>query len=210
MECEGEEESGEMYSPNESGEYTLHGDAPNFTVQGLRDALTEAEYAVTEPPHLADEFIIQLEVTMADRPGRPCPPAFSWNGGMVQHVLRGDPALRDLEHVQVDGPGLVYLFFHDQHGYCGLSKEEALAMCSHIADAFAEWIGRSTHFDAVPLLLEAGQQHVTAMQERHRQRIWPLKHPTLPVHVSESTGSGSSQLVSRVPPVPEAQEGAVE
>ena len=83
MEHEREEESGEMYSPNESGEYTPHGDAPNFTVQGLRDALTMAESAVTEPPHPADEFIIQLEVTMADQPGRPCPPAYFWNGGMV-------------------------------------------------------------------------------------------------------------------------------
>ena len=99
MEHEREEESGEMYSPNESGEYMLHGDALNFTVQGLQDALTEAETAVTEPLHLADEFIIQLEVTMADQPGRPHPPAFSWNGGMVQHMLKSDPALRDLEHV---------------------------------------------------------------------------------------------------------------
>ena len=70
MEREREEESGEMYSPNESGEYKLHGDVPNFTVKGLRDALTEAESAVTEPPSPTDEFIIQLEVTMADRPGR--------------------------------------------------------------------------------------------------------------------------------------------
>ena len=163
MEHEREEESGEMYSPNESGEYTPHGDVPNFTVQGLRDALTKAESAVTEPPHPADEFIIQLEVTMVDQPGRPHPPAFSWNGGMVQHVLKGDPALRDLEHVQVDSPGLVYLFFHDRHGYRGLSKEEALAMCSHIADAFAKWIGRSAHFDVVPLLLGSR----TAMCDSH-------------------------------------------
>ena len=34
MECDREEESGEMYSPNESGEYTPRGDMPNFTVQG--------------------------------------------------------------------------------------------------------------------------------------------------------------------------------
>ena len=113
MEREREEESGQMYSPNEFGEYTPCGDMPNFTVQGLRDALTEAEFTVRGPPHHADEFIIQLEVTMADRPWRLHPPAFSWNGGMVQHVLKGDPALRDLEHVQVDGPGLAYLFFHD-------------------------------------------------------------------------------------------------
>ena len=81
--------------------------------RGCGDALAKAESAVTEPPHPVDEFIIQLEVTMADQPGRPCPPAFSWNGGMVQHVLKGDPALRDLEHVQVDSLGLAYLFFHD-------------------------------------------------------------------------------------------------
>ena len=45
------------------------GDASTFTVQGLRDALTKAESAVTEPSPPADEFIIQLEVTMADQPG---------------------------------------------------------------------------------------------------------------------------------------------
>ena len=33
--------------------------------------------------------------------------------------------------------GLQYLFFYDWHGYRGLSKDEALAMYSHIADAFA-------------------------------------------------------------------------
>ena len=129
MEREREEESGEMYSLNESGEYTLCGDVPNFTVQGLQDALTEAESAVTEPPPPADEFIIQLEVTMADQPGRPHPPAYSWNGGLVRHILKSDPALRDLEHVQADGPGLTYLFFHDRHRYRGLSKRK-LWLCA--------------------------------------------------------------------------------
>ena len=71
MERDREEESGEMYSPNEFGEYTLHSDVPNFTVQGLQDALNETEATVMEPSPLAEEFIIQLEVTMADRPGRP-------------------------------------------------------------------------------------------------------------------------------------------
>ena len=56
MECDREEESGEMYSPNESGEYTPHGDAPNFTVQGLRDALNEVESTMMEPPSIAEEF----------------------------------------------------------------------------------------------------------------------------------------------------------
>ena len=113
MECEREEESGEVFSPNESEEYMPHSDAPIFTVQGLRDALSEVESAVTGLLCPADEFIIQLEVTMVDQPGRPCPPAFLWNGGMVQHMLESNPALRDLELVQVDGPGLAYLFFYD-------------------------------------------------------------------------------------------------
>ena len=156
MECDREEESGEMYSPNESGEYTLHGDVPSFTVQELRDALTEAESTVTEPPPLAEEFVIQLDVTMGDRLGRPRPPAYSWNGGLVRHDLKNDPAMGDLKHVEVDGPGRAYLFFYDRQGYRGLPKDEALAMRSHIADAFAEWIGRSAHFEAVPLLLEVG------------------------------------------------------
>ena len=79
--------------------------------------------------------------------------------------------MRDLKHVEVDSPGQAYLFFYDWHGPRGLPKEEALAMRSQIADAFAEWIGRSAHFDAVPLLLEAGRQRAAAMQERCRQQV---------------------------------------
>ena len=69
MECDGEQESGEMFSPNESGEYTPCEDVAQFTVQGLRDVLTATESTVTEPPCPMDEYIIQLEVTMADWPG---------------------------------------------------------------------------------------------------------------------------------------------
>ena len=76
MEHEREEELWEMFSPNESGEYMPRDDAATSTVQGLRDALTAAESTVTEPPCPVDEFIIQLEVTMVDRPGWPHPPAF--------------------------------------------------------------------------------------------------------------------------------------
>ena len=82
----GKKNQGRCTLSNESGEYTPCDDAPNFTVQGLRDALTEAESVVMEPPALTDEFIIQLEVTMADQPGRPQPPAYLWNGGLVQHM----------------------------------------------------------------------------------------------------------------------------
>ena len=39
---------------------------------------------------------------MADHPGQPHPPAFSWNVGMVMHILKRDLVLQELEHVQVD------------------------------------------------------------------------------------------------------------
>ena len=66
MEHEREEESREVFSPNESGESMLCQEVATFTVKGLRDALTAAELTVTEPPSPTDEFVIQLEVTMAD------------------------------------------------------------------------------------------------------------------------------------------------
>ena len=118
---------------------------------------------------------------MADQPRRPHPPAFSLNGGMVQHVLKSDLALRELEHVPVDSPGLAYLFFYDRHGHHGLMKEAALTICSHLAEAFAEWIGRSAHFNVVPLLLEEGCQCMMSAQERCRQRIRTQEQHSLPI-----------------------------
>ena len=128
----------------------------------------------------------------------------------MQHALKKDPAMGDLKHVEVDGPGRAYLFFYDRQGYRGLPKDEALAMHSHIADAFAEWIRRSAHFETVPLLLEVGRQCAMAAQERHRQRVRPLEEPVLPVQANESTSSGSSQLVGGIPTLPEAHEGVTE
>ena len=76
MEHEGEEEPGEMFSPNESREYMPRNDMVRFTVKGLRNALTAAESTVIEPLCPMDEYIIQLEVTMVDQPSRLHPPAF--------------------------------------------------------------------------------------------------------------------------------------
>ena len=148
---------------------------------------------------------------MVDQPSRLHPPAFSWNVGMVLHVLKSDLALRELEHVQINGPGLVYLFFYDRHGHRGFTKKTALAICSHLVDTFAEWIGRFTHFKAVPLLLEKGSHHTMVAQERHRQHIWTQKQPSLPTHAAGTASCGSSlQLVGGAPPIPEGQDGAAE
>ena len=80
---------------------------------------------------------------------------------MVLHVLKRDPALRDLEHVQVDGLGTAYLFFHDKQGRKGLKRKVAENLWVHIAKAFSEWISRSAHFVAILLPLVEGWQGAT-------------------------------------------------
>ena len=134
------EESGELYSLDNQGEYVPKSGANNFSVQGLSDVLTalESEVTVVQPP--TEEYALMLEVTVADRPRYPCPSMFSWNAGMIMHILKGDPALRDLEHVQVDGPGAAYLFFFDKQGCRGLKHDATQALRMHVAEAFSEWI----------------------------------------------------------------------
>ena len=75
-----------MYSPYKQGEYTPLDGTPRFSVQGLSDALADVGEGISEPP--AEEYAIMLEVTMADYPGWPHPPTFSWNAKMVMHVLK--------------------------------------------------------------------------------------------------------------------------
>ena len=105
---------------------------------------------------------------MADHPGCPCPPAFSWNVGMVLHVLKSDPTLRDLEHVQVDGPGMDYLFFFNKQDHRGLTLEATHAMRAHVGEAFSELISHSVHFAASPMPLAEGWRSAMTASERHR------------------------------------------
>ena len=51
---------------------------------------------------------------------------------------------------------------------------------------------------------------MAAAQERHKQHIQTQEQPGLPIHMMGSGSSGSSQLVGRVLPIPEAQDGTVE
>ena len=46
--------------------------------------------------------------------------------------------LRDLKHVQVDGPGMGYLFFFSKEGRCGLTHEATQAIQVHVGEAFTE------------------------------------------------------------------------
>ena len=84
---------------------------------------------------------------MADCPGQPCPPAFSWNTGMIMYTLKSDLVLQELEHVQVDGPGTAYLFFYDKQGHQDLEQGAMGAVQTHVEEAFLEWISCSAHFN---------------------------------------------------------------
>ena len=91
MDTNRHEDSGEMYSPDEQGEYALLDGTPRFSMQGLSDALADVGEGITEPP--AEEYTMMLEVMMADRPGQSHTPAFSWNAGMVMHILKSNQSL---------------------------------------------------------------------------------------------------------------------
>ena len=152
---------------------------------------------VQPPP---EELVQQLKVMMANHPGHPHPPAFSWNTGIVLHVLKSDPTLRDLEHVQVNGPGMAYLFFFNKQGHRGLTPEAAHTMRTHVEQAFSEWISCPMHFPVNPMPLAEEWRHAMVTSERWRQRS-RTEYPGKPVsnHISCETDS-TPPLVGSSPP----------
>ena len=144
MDSDRHEDSEEMYSPDDQGEYMSLDGTLQFSMLGLSDALADVGKGMDETP--AEEYAMMLEVTMADHPGWPYPPTFSWNVRMVMHILKSDLVLRELEHMQVDGPGTAYLFFYDKQGHWGLSQDTTHAIRAHVEEAFSEWISCSAHF----------------------------------------------------------------
>ena len=79
MELNKGDEPGEMYLPDNQGEYVPKLGMQNFSIQGLSDALTSLESKVTVVHPPPEEYSLLLEVTMADHPRHPHPPTFSWN-----------------------------------------------------------------------------------------------------------------------------------
>ena len=166
-------------------------------MQGLSDALADVGEGMDETP--AEEYAMIIEVTMADRPGQPRPPAFSWNAGMVMHILKSDPVLRELEHMQVDGPGTAYLFFYDKQDHQGLSQDTMHAIQAHVEEAFSEWISRSAHFTiSLFPLMEAWWRVVAA--SNHRRLRSQAENPIHSIPVMNAGESNSSvQLVGSAP-----------
>ena len=196
--CDGPRQySGEMYSPDEQGEYTLLDGTPRFSVQGLPDALADVGEGVTEPP--TEEYAMMLEVMMADHPGQPHPPTFSWNAGMVMHVLKSDLILGELEHVQVDGPGTAYLFFYDRQGCRGLSQDTTYTIRAHVEEAFSKWISHYAHFtiSLLPLMEAWWRAVATSDHQRLRGQAENLT-PRIPV-VTTGEFDSSVQLVGSTP-----------
>ena len=68
-------DSGEMYFPDDQGEYMPLDETPRFSLQGLSDALVDVGEETGKTS--AEEYALMLEVMMADHPGQPHPPAFS-------------------------------------------------------------------------------------------------------------------------------------
>ena len=163
MDPDRREDSGEMYTPGNQGEYTPLDEAPHFSLQGLSNALADIREGTGETS--AEEYALMLEVMMANHPGQPHPPAFSWNVGMVMHVLKSDPVLWELEHVQVDDPGTAHLFFYDKQGHRGLGQDAADAVRTHMEEAFLEWISHSAHFSISLLPLMAALQQSVATSD---------------------------------------------
>ena len=189
-----------MYSPDDQGEYVSESGTQNFSIQGLLDALTslELEVTVVQPP--AEEYALLLEVTMADCPRCPLLAAFSWNAGMVLHIMKGDPTLRDLEHVQVDGPSMAYLFFYDKLGHRGLKCDATEALQMHVVEVYSELISHSAHFGIIPLVLVEGWQWAMATLDRCCQRS-RAECPDCPVpNLISSELDSMLPLVGNTPP----------
>ena len=115
------------------------------------------------------------------------------------HILKSDPVLRELEHVQVDGPGTDYLFFYDKQGHWGLGQDAADAVWTNVEEAFSEWISHSAHFTISLLpLMEVWWQSVAASDcQRLRGRAENPVHNTPVVAAWES--DSLSQLVGSAP-----------
>ena len=69
MDPDRHKDSGEMYSPDDQGEYMLLDEAPHFSLQGLSNALADIREGTGETS--VGEYTMMLEVTMADHPDLP-------------------------------------------------------------------------------------------------------------------------------------------
>ena len=196
MDSDRREDLGEMYSPDDQGEYTSLDEAPQFSMQGLSDALADVGEGMDETP--AEEYAMMLEVMMADCPGQPVLPHSPGTWAMVMHILKSNPVLRELEHVQVDSLGTAYLFFYDKQGRWGLRQDTGYAIQNHMEEAFSEWISCSAHFTISLFPLMEAWRRAVAASDRQRLRD-RAENPVHNIPVVNAGESYSDQLVGSAP-----------
>ena len=115
------------------------------------------------------------------------------------HILKSNPVLRELEHVQVDGPGTAYLFFYDKQSCWGLGQDTAYAIQAHVEEAFSGWILHSTHFTISLLRLKKAWWWAVAAFDHRRLRSWAENPaPSIPV-VTAGQSDSLAQLVGSAP-----------
>ena len=187
--------------------------APSFTVQGLRDALTEAESAATGPLRTLQmnssfnwKWLWWIDL------GRPHPPAFSWNRRHGATCAEGRSSFEGFGTCAGGWPRAhVFILLWPAWISQSLQRGRPYPSIHTLQMPFAEWIRRSTHFDAVPLLLEAGRQCTWQLCRKGTGNVFgPQSNLLYLCTWANLLGSGSSQLVGGVPPIPEAQEGVAE
>ena len=66
MDLDRREDLGEMYSPDDQGEYMSLDETPQFSLQGLSNALADVREETGKTA--TEEYALMLEVTMADHP----------------------------------------------------------------------------------------------------------------------------------------------
>ena len=111
---------------------------------------------------------------------------------LVMHVLKNNPVLRELEHIQVDGLGTAYLFFYDKQGHHGWVR--ILRMQSGLT-----WrrFSCSTHFAISLLPLVEAWQPAVATSDHRRLRGQAESPRTGKVHLlPHQTGKYQTLMVT--------------
>ena len=126
------------------------------------------------------------------------------------HDLKNDPALRDLEYVQVDNPGTTYLIFLDKQCHRRFSADAVETLGAYLPGAFSEWISCSAHFAAIAIPLTEGRHLASAATNRHHQRLrTDPQGPALGAPFSSESDVGPV-LVGSAPPTPLGRERGAE
>ena len=184
------EDAGEMYSPDDQGEYVLKVGMQNFSVQGLLDALTSLEFEGPAPSR------------------RICSAAGSHYGGSTWESV---PACILLEcwHGPSHPEGRSHTLGsgacaggQPRHCLSSFMTSRAAEDLSRMSPRTSKpmWQSRSANFVVILLPLAEGWCRAMAASDRWHQRSW-VEHPDCPVpHMMSSKSDSMPPLVGSALP----------